>query len=285
MEGVLYLVPTPIGCVDDLSPRAREVLASVHTVAAEDTRVTRRLFDELGLPCPRLLSNHDHNERGRAPALVRLLEEGNDVAVVSDAGTPLVNDPGYRVVVAAIEAGARVVPLPGPSAVTTALIAAGFGTDAFLFLGFPPRSARKRRQALQARRFEGATMIWFEAPRRIVDTLGAVEEVFGPERRVCVARSLTKTWEELVRGTASEVRASFAAEDRVLGELTLVVEGYAGDPADAHHALADDLVARLVEAGVSPGVVRDVVSGALSLPRRRIYQRALALRSPDEETP
>jgi len=283
MSGTLYLVPTPIGCLDDLSPRARSVLASVQLVAAEDTRVTRRLYDELGLPAPRLVSNHDHNERTRAAELVRALERGDDVAVVSDAGTPLVSDPGFRAVVACIEAGVRVVPLPGPSAVTTALVASGFGTDQWLFVGFLPRQAKKRAQLIAQRRYEPATWLFFEAPHRIVATLGDLAEVLGPERRVCVARSLTKQWEELVRGTVVEVQASFEAEGKVLGELTVAVEGYGGDPADAHRALADDLVARLVAAGVAPGVVRDVVAGALQLPRRAVYQQALALR--DEEAP
>ena len=275
MSGVLFIVPTPIGRLDDLSPRAREVLGAVSVVAAEDTRVTRRLFQELGLPVPRLISNHDHNERERATHLVQLLRSGTDVALVSDAGTPLVSDPGFRAVVAAHHEGIQVVPLPGPSAVITALSASGLATDAFVFLGFLPRQARKRLDLLAARRWEPATLVCFEAPHRIVATLQAMEEVWGP-RQVCVARSLTKVWEELLRGTLGEVAERFAAEDKVLGELTVVVEGFVGDPGAAHDALADDLVRRMVQAGVSPSVVRDVVSGALGLPRRPIYQRALA---------
>jgi len=283
MSGTLYLVPTPIGCLDDLSPRARQVLGSVHTVAAEDTRVTRRLYDDLGLAAPRLLSNHDHNERERAGQLLDLLRAGHDVAVVSDAGTPLVSDPGFRIVTQCIEAALPVVPLPGPSAVTTALVASGFGTDAWMFLGFPPRQAKRRRDLLATRRFEPATLVFFEAPHRVVDTLGDVHDVLGP-RRVCVARSLTKQWEAFLRGDAASLAERFRAEGKVLGELTVVVEGYDGEAADAHAALADDLVARLVAAGVSPGVVRDVVAGALSVPRRAIYQQALALRDAPEAT-
>jgi 16S rRNA (cytidine1402-2'-O)-methyltransferase len=282
MSGTLYLVPTPIGCLDDLSPRARQVLGSVSVVAAEDTRVTRKLFDELGLAAPRLISNHDHNERSRADELVHLMREGHDVAVVSDAGTPLVSDPGFRAVVAAHAEGLKVVPLPGPSAVITALSASGLATDAWWFGGFLPRQGGKRRQVLEGRKHESATLVWFEAPHRIVDTLRDIDAVLGP-RQVCVARSLTKVWEELLRGTAAEVADRFAEEGKVLGELTLVVEGFAGDPSEASRALADDLVQRLVASGVSPGVVRDVVSGALGLPRRAIYQQALRLRDADEE--
>lgn len=277
MPGTLYLVPTPIGCLDDLSPRARSVLAAVEVVAAEDTRVTRQLFQDLGLPVPRLLSNHDHNERDRAAQLVGLLQAGTDVALVSDAGTPLVSDPGFRAVVAAHEAGVTVVPLPGPSAPVTALSASGLATDRWIFLGFLPRQAKKRDDLLAERRYETATLVCFEAPHRIVATLRAMAAVWGP-RRVCVARSLTKQWEELLRGSLEEVAERFEGEGKVLGELTVVVEGHDGEASDAHAALADDLIERLAAAGVAPGLIRDVVSGALGLPRRTVYQRALALR-------
>ena len=174
MPGTLYVVPTPIGRLDDLSPRAREVLARVARVAAEDTRVTRQLYDDLGLPAPKLISNHDHNERERADSLVEALLAGDDVALVSDAGTPLVSDPGYRLLLAAIAAGVPVVPLPGPTAITTALSASGLPTDRFVFLGFLPRQPQKRHEELLARRYETATLVAFEAPHRLVEALEAL---------------------------------------------------------------------------------------------------------------
>jgi len=277
MSGTLYVVPTPIGRLDDLSPRAREVLSSVPVVAAEDTRVTRKLYQELGLAVPKLLSNHDHNERQRADQVVQLLAAGQDVAVVSDAGTPLVSDPGYRAVVAAVEAGMNVVALPGPCAVPTALSASGLPSDRFLFLGFPPRKGLS--SWLDERRTEPATLVFFESPHRLVATLEALEEAWGP-RRTCVARSLTKPqFEAYHRGTAGEVAAVFAAEvaeeGRLLGEFTVVVEGARGDD-DADRERARALVTRLVDAGVGSGVVRDAVAGTFGLPRREVYQWALA---------
>ena len=275
MLGTLYVVPTPIGRMEDLSPRAREVLGSVPVVAAEDTRVTRRLYQDLGLPVPRLLSNHDHNERQRASQVVALLSEGQDVAVVSDAGTPLVSDPGYRAVVAAVEAGATVVPLPGPCAVPTALSASGLPSDRFLFLGFVPRKGRTG--WLEARAHETATVVFFESPHRLVATLQALHDTWGP-RRVCVARSLTKPFEAFYRGTPAVVAETFEAEiqaeGRLLGEFTVVVEGAPESDVDRRQAQA--MVTALVAAGVGPGVVRDAVAGVFGLPRRDIYQWALA---------
>jgi len=276
MTGTLYVVPTPIGRLDDLSPRARAVLSAVPVVAAEDTRVTRTLFQELGIPAPRLLSNHDHNERQRAGQVAELLRQGHDVAVVSDAGTPLISDPGYRAVRAAIEVGASVVPLPGPCAVTVALSASGLPTDRFVFLGFPPRKGLQG--WLDARRREEATLVFFESPHRLVATLEAVEGAWGA-RRVCVARSLTKPFEDLLRGTAGEVAGRLAdevaQEGRLLGEFTVVVEGASpGDDADTQRAR--ELVRALVASGVGVGVVRDAVAGTFGLPRREVYQWALA---------
>lgn len=277
MSGTLYVVPTPIGRLDDLSPRAREVLASVSVVAAEDTRVTRRLYQDLGLPVPRLLSNHDHNERERADQVAQLLADGTDVAVVSDAGTPLVSDPGYRAVVAAVAMGAPIVPLPGPCAVPTALSASGLPTDRFVFLGFPPRKGVAT--WLGARRSETATLVFFESPHRLVATLRGVQAAWGP-RRVCVARSLTKSFEDFFRGTPGEVADRLAAEidveGRLLGEFTVVVEGADADADAGERAQARELVRSLVAAGVGSGVVRDAVAGTFGLPRREVYQWALA---------
>jgi 16S rRNA (cytidine1402-2'-O)-methyltransferase len=282
MTGTLYVVPTPIGRLDDLSPRAREVLASVPVVAAEDTRVTRKLYQELGLAVPRLISNHDHNERQRANQVAELLRQGQDVAVVSDAGTPLVSDPGYRAVLAAIEVGARVVPLPGPSAVSTALSASGLPTDRFVFLGFPPRKGLEG--WLETRRREEATLVFFESPHRLVATLTALDAAWGP-RRVCVARSLTKPFEDFLRGTGAEVAQRLAdeieAEGRLLGEFTVVVEGASGD-VGGDVERAQELVRVLVAAGVGAGVVRDAVAGSFGLPRREVYQWALAAGREDD---
>lgn len=274
MPGCLYVVPTPIGDLQDGSLRARAVLAAADLVAAEDTRTTARLLQEWGIPSKPLLSTHDHNEQARAVELVDRVLSGQVVALVSDAGTPLVSDPGYRVVRLAIDRGVNVIPLPGPCAAVTALVASGLPPDRFLFVGFLPRDVGPRDSALQELRYEGSTLIAYEAPHRVVDMLRSVARVLG-DRRVAVARSLTKVWEEFLRGSATEVAARFEAEGEVKGELTVVVEGFRGDPAARDADRVEALVSGLVAAGVPVGTVRDVVSRVYAVPRRDVYQRAL----------
>jgi 16S rRNA (cytidine1402-2'-O)-methyltransferase len=277
MSGTLYVVPTPIGDPADASDRMRDVLRRADLIAAEDTRVTARLLQEWGLPPRPMWSTHDHNEEEQAGALVRRVLDGAVVALVSDAGTPLVSDPGYRVVRAAVDAGAPVVVLPGPCAAVTALVGSALPPDRFLFLGFLPRDAGPRDEALLGRRFEPATLVLYEAPHRLVETLRAVSRVLG-DRRVTVARSLTKVWEEWLRGTGDELAARLATEGDLKGEFTVVVEGFRGAAAAAEDARVEALIAGLVEAGVPLATVRDVVAGVYALPRRDVYQRALHLR-------
>jgi 16S rRNA (cytidine1402-2'-O)-methyltransferase len=282
MAGVLYVVPTPIGDESDGSLRAREVLRTVDLVAAEDTRITARLLAEWGIGPRPLWSTHDYNEAERAVAIVGRVLAGESVALVSDAGTPLVSDPGYRVVCAAVEAGAAVVVLPGPCAAITALVGSALPPDRFVFLGFLPRDAGPRDSLLGERRHEPATLIAYEAPHRIVDTLRAVTRVLGP-RRVSVARSLTKIWEDYLRGVPDEVADRLAAEGEVKGEFTLVIEGFRGPAGAADEARVEALVQGLVAAGVSVATVRDVVAGVYGLPRRDIYQRALLHRDRERQ--
>lgn len=278
--GTLYLVATPIGCVDDLGARARQVLGAVDVVAAEDTRVARALLREIGVQPPRLVSYHDHVEAQRAPALLAALEGGEDVALISDAGTPLLSDPGYRLVVAAVDAGIRTVPVPGPSALLAALVVSGLPPDRFTFLGFLPRQPGRRAAELQALVHRPETLVLYEAPHRVEATLDALLEALG-DRPACLAVSLTKAWERLHRGRLSEVRASWLADPDQKGEMTLVVGGSDGEPRDADRARVQALITSLVGAGVAPGVVRDAVSDAFGLPRREVYQAALAARDPE----
>lgn len=270
--GRLWVVSTPIGDLRDLSDRARQVLGTVGLVAAEDTRVTRKLYGALDLAPPKLVSCHDHNEGHRASTIVDWLQRGEDVALVSDAGTPLVSDPGYRVVQAVLEAGIEVVPVPGPSAPIAALSVSGLPTDRFLFAGFPPRQAGKRRAFFTALEREPGTVLLFEAPHRIVATLEAASEVLG-DRRCCLAISLTKEWERFHRGSLSSVHARLTADpDEVIGEMTLAIEGASAELEDPRGwAVVDALAA----AGVSPSVIRDAVAEPLGLKRRMVYQRAL----------
>ena len=223
-RGVLVLAGTPIGDPRDASVRLREELASADVVAAEDTRRTRRLADDLGIRIGgRMVSYYDAVERDRLPELLAALESGSRVVLVTDAGMPSVSDPGYRLVAACVEAGIPVTAVPGPSAVLTALALSGLPVDRFAFEGFAPRKAGERRRALASVATDQRTLVWFEAPHRIVETLTAMAEVLGADRRAAVCRELTKTYEEVRRGTLGEL-AVWAA-DGVRGEITIVVAG------------------------------------------------------------
>ncbi len=221
--GTLWLVGTPIGNRGDLAPRAREVLGRVGLVACEDTRTCRTLFSWMDVPCPELVAYHDHNAAAAAPVLVARILAGEDLALVTEAGMPAIQDPGYRLVVAAREVGIPVVPVPGPSALILALAASGLPTDRFAFLGFAPRRGREAWWAGALARQE--TVVVYEAPTRVADTLAAIADAV-PDRPVCLAREITKVHEEFVTGTALELAEQLAArEDRLRGECVIVVAG------------------------------------------------------------
>ena len=229
--GRLWLVGTPIGNRADLAPRAREVLGRVGLVACEDTRTCRVLFSWMGVPCPELVAYHDHNAEAAAPTLVARLQGGEDLALVTDAGMPAIQDPGYRLVVAARAAGISVVPIPGPSALVLALAASGLPTDRFAFLGFAPRRGRETWWSDTLARSE--TVVVYEAPTRVEGTLAAIAEA-APDRAVCLAREITKLHEEFVTGTAREVAGQLGGrEGRLRGECVIVVAGSAEEPARA----------------------------------------------------
>ena len=241
----LYLVATPIGNLEDITLRALRVLKSVDRIACEDTRQTQKLLNHFGITTP-TLSVHEHNEAARASDLITELRAGGRIAVVSDAGMPGISDPGVFLVKAAIEAGVPVVPVPGANAALSALAASGLETEPFLFLGFLPSKAGARLtrlEQLQDRLSEPLTLVVYEAPHRILETLSDVERVWGAECRVVLARELTKLHEEFLRGTAREVRAHLAERERVRGEMVLLVEARprAADGSSAHVNLRDRL--------------------------------------------
>jgi 16S rRNA (cytidine1402-2'-O)-methyltransferase len=270
----LVLVSTPIGNLGDMTPRARAALESADLVLAEDTRHTARLLAAIGVSA-KLQALHDHNEDARIPALLDLLRAGRRIALVSDAGTPLVSDPGYRLVRAAIAAGLPVGAAPGVSAAVTALVLSGLPPQPFLFLGFPPPREAARRAAFgQLRAAEraglAATLIWHEAPHRLVETLADIEAAFG-DRRAAVARELTKRFEEVRRGTARELIAHFSAT-APRGEITLLLgPPESDDPEDLDGRLTEALAAHSVKDAAA------LVAGATGLPRKLVYARALAL--------
>jgi 16S rRNA (cytidine1402-2'-O)-methyltransferase len=222
LSPALYLVATPIGNLADITIRALETLAAAEILACEDTRVTRVLLDRYAIrqrPTP----YHEHNADEAGPRLIAALSEGKSVALVSDAGTPLVSDPGYRLVERALEAGIKVVPIPGASAVLAALTASGLPSDAFLFAGFLPAKAGQRRSRLEELRSAPATLIVFESPHRLADTLAAMAETLGGDRRAVVARELTKAFEEMRRGTLAELAAHYASAATPKGEIVICV--------------------------------------------------------------
>ena len=233
MSGTLYIVATPIGNLEDMTHRAVRILREADLIACEDTRQTRKLLDHYGIKQP-TVSYHEHNEAARAEELVNKLIEGRNIALVSDAGMPLVSDPGYRLVSAAIRSGVPVVPIPGASALVAALAASGLPTDSFYFGGFLPIKSGARIRALEALKNEQATLIFYEAPHRIADALADIGKALG-SRRVAVARELTKIHEEFLRGTPSEIEAQLRSRPSVKGEITLLIaraEGGAEKPAD-----------------------------------------------------
>ena len=230
--GTLYIVATPIGNLEDITQRALRVLGEVDLVACEDTRRTRVLLNHFGIKT-KTISYHEHNERERAAEICKLLASGKNVALVSDAGTPLINDPGFRVANAAIELNLPVVPVPGPTAFVSALVASGLPSDQFFFAGFLPARANARRAKLEELRAIPATLVFYEAPHRINATLKDALEVLG-NRPAAVARELTKIHEEIARGTLRELAQRFGAGSPARGEMVLVVSGAGADESSAN---------------------------------------------------
>jgi len=225
--GTLFIVATPIGNLEDITQRALRVLREADLIACEDTRHTRKLLNHFGITTP-TISYHEHNEQERAEELCAALESGKNIALVSDAGTPLISDPGFRIVHAAVDRGISVVPIPGASAVITALSVSGLPTDQFLFAGFLPSRTGARRAKLNELRTVGATLVFYEAPHRIKATLKEALDVFG-DRQAVIGRELTKLHEEFARGTLSELVEKFLPNETPRGEMVLIISGQAGD--------------------------------------------------------
>jgi len=279
--GTLYLVSTPIGNLADFTYRAVDVLGSCDTILAEDTRRTRILLDHYQIVPRAIKSLHKHNEAARTEEMCELLASGGSVALVSDSGTPLVSDPGARLVRAAIEKGARVVPVPGPSAVLAALVACGFEPEPFSFFGFPPRSGRARRELMAGLAQLRHTAVMFESPQRLVATLEELGAVLGEERSVAVARELTKLHEEVVRGTLHEV-AAYYREQPPRGEVVLCLDG-AGDSASSEEVLKEAMAAAraMVRDGATSKQIVQTLRDRFGLDRNRAY--AMALEAAEEE--
>lgn len=276
-KGVLYVVATPIGNLDDWSPRAVATLKAVSVVAAEDTRHSGRLLQHFNIPT-RLVAVHDHNEAGRVQGLLDQLGRGDDIALISDAGTPLISDPGYRLVAAAQSAGLRVVPVPGACAAIAALSAAGLPSDRFIFEGFLPAKTAGRRERLQQLAGETRTLMFYEAPHRIVECLQDMLAVLGGERRIVLARELTKTFETVRQYSLTEMLAWVSADpDQQRGEIVLVLEGLPEAVGEQDWLEADRVLGILLgELPVKQAAA--LAAGITGLKKNALYERALGLK-------
>jgi 16S rRNA (cytidine1402-2'-O)-methyltransferase len=275
MPGRLTVCPTPIGNLDDLTPRVREALAGADLVACEDTRRVGRLYERLGIDSPRLVSNHDQNESSRAPQIAQQIERGARVALVTDAGMPAVSDPGYRLIRTCIDRDLDVEVLPGPSAVTTAIVASGLPPDRWRFEGFLPRRAGELERVLRS----AETVVAFESPRRLPESLSALASL-APDRPAAVCRELTKLHEEVARGSLGELARRFRGEVR--GEVVVVIGPATGATTqDPDVTMAIDALRRLVQSGARPRAAASVVAALTGTRPNELY-RALTGRDPRE---
>jgi 16S rRNA (cytidine1402-2'-O)-methyltransferase len=274
--GTLYVVATPIGNLDDITLRALKILKAVNRVAAEDTRRTGRLLTHHGIKTP-LVSYHEHNERQRTGALLQRLAGGESLALVSDAGTPAISDPGYILVHEAVRRGIPVSPIPGPSAAIAALSVAGLPTDAFVFLGFPPRKSGRRKQELLALAKESRTLIWYESPHRIARFVQEIHEVFG-SRFAVIGREITKRFEEFLRGSLSQLADELDRRGDVKGEVTLLVAGCDRTSPESALPIHEAIAHALQDGRKSHSALAKEIAAEFGLTRREAYDMILAQR-------
>lgn len=274
---VLYVVATPIGNLEDMTPRAVRILSSVDLVAAEDTRHSAKLFSHFGI-VTRMLAVHEHNEREQVPRLIEFLKEGKSIAFITDAGTPLVSDPGFPLVRAARVAGIPVVPVPGACAAIAALSAAGLPSDRFVFEGFPPARDVPRRSLFEGLRNESRTLVFYESPHRIVESLVAMADVFGPTREATVARELTKQFETIRGGTLGELTEWIRGdEDQQRGEFVVLVRGHGRVEQGALDAEAERVLKVLLEA-LPVSQASALAAKITGHKKNSLYEHALALK-------
>ena len=278
----LYLVSTPIGNLEDITLRALRVLKEVNLIACEDTRHTRRLLDHFGIARP-TISYHEHNEQARADELVQRMLNGESIAIVSDAGTPGISDPAYRIVTRAIEMGIAVVPIPGAAALIAGVTASGLPTDSFLFAGFPPHKKMARRAKLEELKGQQATLVFYEAPHRIRETLNDALEIFG-NRQAALARELTKLHEQFIRGDLSEIVAHFDAHEP-RGEMVLVIAGSADDnlPPVEFNSVTEQVEQLMNEAGLDRNDAIKQAAKSRGLSKRDAYQLMLKEKETNED--
>ncbi|AFZ25981.1 putative S-adenosylmethionine-dependent methyltransferase, YraL family [Cylindrospermum stagnale PCC 7417] len=273
--GTLYVVGTPIGNLEDMTFRAVRILQTVDLIAAEDTRHTGKLLQHFQVKTPQM-SYHEHNRHSRVPELIELLVDNKAIALVSDAGMPGISDPGYELVIACIEAGIRVVPIPGASAAITALSASGLPTDRFSFEGFLPAKGQQRREHLESLQAESRTLIFYESPHRLRETLQDLGEVWGSDRQIVLARELTKLYEEFWRGTIAEAIALYSQREPQ-GEYTLLVAGNPPSQLQLTEAQLKAELQQIMKQGISRSQASRQLAKSTSISRRHLYQLALSI--------
>lgn len=275
MSSKLYIVSTPIGNLEDITLRALNILKQVDLIACEDTRTTKKLLSRYQILKP-LTSYHEHNEIEKAKELLSMLQEGHSIALVTDAGTPGVSDPGFRIVKLASENGVQIFSVPGPSAAVAALSISGLPTSGFTFLGFPPKQKKRLIEYLERIKDYPETLIFYESPKRVIKTLESMAEVFG-ERNASLGREITKMYEETLRGTLSEIVTTLKSRDNLKGEFTLVIEGNSQDKGEFDSETIDDLLLYFKKEGVSLKDAVKQVAVDSGVSKSKIYKKALQI--------
>ena len=275
LAGNLYIIATPIGNLDDISTRAIATLQEVDRIAAEDTRHSKSLLERYAINTP-VCAYHEHNESKFTIKLIEQLLAGQNIALISDAGTPLINDPGYKLVAAAHDNNIRVIPIPGPSAIITALSVAGLATDRFIFAGYPPAKIEARKKYLQDYCFETRTLVFYEAPHRIVELIHTMLEIFGPDRRITIARELTKQFEQIVRDTIHGIALKLDAETiKIKGEFVIIVAGSAEQQTSDDEALR---INQIIATELPPKKAAELTARITGKKKNEIYQLALKVK-------
>jgi 16S rRNA (cytidine1402-2'-O)-methyltransferase len=275
--GTLYIVATPVGNLEDITFRAVKVLKQVDLIAAEDTRHSKKLLSHYGIGT-RLVSCHEHNEAKKAPHLIAHLKSGLDIALISDAGTPSISDPGYKLVTAVAKEAIRVIPIPGCSAAIAGLSVSGLPTDSFLFLGFLSKKKQKQRHAIEAIKNEPPTLIFYESPKRIKSLIANLQTILG-DRKACLAREITKLHEEYIRGKLSEILQTLNNKETVKGECSLFVQGRSEENTITEAALKEIILERLSTTDLGTSGLARLISNETRLSKKQVYETILKLQS------
>ena len=277
MSGTLYIVATPLGNLEDITYRAVRILKEADLIAAEDTRHSRKLLDHYGITTP-TIACHEHNEAAKAGDLIQRLENGSTIALISDAGTPLISDPGFRLVSMAGSQGIPIVPIPGCSAAITGLSASGLPTNAFLFLGFPPKKQGQLDSFLNEAAHHKATLIFYESPRRIIRLISSAITALG-DRQACLARELTKQYEEFIRGPLSLILSTLEVREAVKGECVLLVGGEDEPAAGLSEEQMEGMIMDGLAQGMRTGELSKKIAGLANCPRSKVYEMILSLKN------